>query len=141
LAHTFMSQVRLAADADAGRYLRVRADPERGQTLISNPFNGHFVPRNSPTILNSALLPSQFWDSRIESYALGQLVESQDESIRQLQLTDPLAAQALLPLTSLHEMAGATFGELPPQQIRRLLLARLRNEANDTLPSEPAGAF
>ncbi|MGB0385231.1 MAG: ScyD/ScyE family protein [Ardenticatenaceae bacterium] len=125
---SFMSLVSLSADADAGRYLRVRADPERGETLISNPFNGHFVPRNSPTILNSALLPTQFWDSRIESYALGQLVESQDETITQLELTDPLAAQALHPLTSLHEMAGATFGELPPQQIRRLLLTRLRNE-------------
>ncbi len=88
-----------------------------------NPFIGAFVPRNSPTILNSALLSRQFWDGRVDGYA-GPVV-TLDEQVNRRQLTDALAAQAMFPVTSLHEMAGATLGHLPPERIRRQLTARL----------------
>ena len=103
---------------------------------VHNPFIGQFVPRNSPTILNSALLGAQFWDGRVEGYspaaAIDQAaaqtvaVKTQERVVNDMALTDPLATQALFPVASLHEMAGATFGGLPAQTIRTHLLERLR---------------
>lgn len=95
------------------------------EILINNPFNGQFVPRNSPTILNAALLPAQFWDGRVEAYQLGDLVTTLEDDVTHLNLTDSLATQALFPITSLHEMAGATLGSQNPMQIRTRLVQRL----------------
>lgn len=92
---------------------------------ITNPFIGQFVPRNSPTILNSALFPTQFWDGRVQSYALGTSVATLDNEVNELGLSDILVTQALFPIISTHEMAGVTFGELAPQRVRRLLGERL----------------
>jgi cytochrome c peroxidase len=92
---------------------------------IPNPFIGMLVPRNSPTIINSALLPIQFWDGRVESYGLGQVVQTQENAINALELTDALATQALFPVTSDIEMAGASLGKEPPLYIRRTIAKRL----------------
>ena len=54
-------------------------------------------------------------------------VKTQERVVNEMALSDPLATQALFPVASLHEMAGATFGGLPPQKIRMQLLTRLRN--------------
>jgi cytochrome c peroxidase len=94
---------------------------------VSNPFVGELVPRNSPTIINSALLPSMFWDGRVESYALGQPVLTQDNEVNRLNLTDVLVAQALFPVTSTAEMGGVTFGNEAPQHIREQIAMRLMN--------------
>ena len=97
---------------------------------IANPFVEVFIPRNSPTIINSALLQSQFWDGRVERRAEGRPVRTLEDAINDLDLEDPLLAQALFPITSQHEMAGVTFGDYPPMVIRLLLLERLRNNDN-----------
>ncbi len=96
---------------------------EEASLTVHNPFVGAFVPRNSPTILNSALLPVQFWDGRVQNYA--GIVTTLEENVNQRQLTDALVAQAMFPVTSLHEMAGATLGHLPPERVRRQLMRRL----------------
>ncbi|MCB0047454.1 MAG: ScyD/ScyE family protein [Caldilineaceae bacterium] len=133
----FLADVALAADADARR--RATADsPAEG--WVNNPFIGQFVPRNSPTILNSALLDVQFWDGRVQGYALpsesassesaasqSATVKTPERGVNEMAMTDPLATQALFPVTSLHEMAGASFGGLPPLTIRTNLLERLRD--------------
>lgn len=125
----FVDRVVLGDEAGALRRLPGKIDPITGETVVTNPFVGQFVPRNSPTVINSALFPAQFWDGRVQSYALqGAKVETQESVINDLGMTDVLAAQALFPLTSLHEMAGATLGGLPPQTIRTQLLARLQAE-------------
>ncbi|MEO1288929.1 MAG: ScyD/ScyE family protein, partial [Chloroflexota bacterium] len=98
---------------------------ESGQ--ISNPFIGELVPRNSPTIINSALLPVQFWDGRVQSYAMGQPVSTLDQEVNLLNLTDALVVQALFPITSEAEMAGATFGDENAQHIRHQIAERLTN--------------
>ncbi|MCP5096829.1 MAG: ScyD/ScyE family protein, partial [Chloroflexi bacterium] len=105
----FVETVTLGAEAD-------------GDT-VNNPFIGAFIPRNSPTILNSALLPVQFWDGRVNGYA--NFVVTNEDQVNERHLTDALAAQAMFPITSLHEMAGATLGHLPPEAIRRELTSRL----------------
>lgn len=100
----------------------------RGQETIGgipNPFNGMLVPRNSPTIINSALLPVQFWDGRVENYGQGLAIQTQDDDVNLLELDDALVAQALFPITSDIEMAGATFGAEPAQYIRRTIAERL----------------
>ena len=126
----FVDRVTLGAEAGAVRRLPGQIDPITGETVVTNPFVGQFVPRNSPTVINSALFSAQFWDGRVESYALqGAKVETQESVINDLGMTDVLAAQALFPITSLHEMAGATLGGLPPQTIRTQLLARLQEES------------
>jgi cytochrome c peroxidase len=135
----FLAEVTLGPDANASRRLAGETDPVSGVTVVANPFIGNFVPRNSPTILNSALLPAQFWDGRVESYALGEQVRTQEEEVNDLRMTDALAAQALFPLTSMHEMAGATLGELEPQRIRRALIDRLA--ANPTYVERFAALF
>lgn len=122
----FLDRITLGPEASAVRRLTGVTDPQTGQTEVHNPFVGAFVPRNSLTVINSALFPNQFWDSRVESYALGDPVRTQEDLVNTFELTDPLAAQALFPVTSQHEMAGATFGGLPPQTIRTALLERLR---------------
>lgn len=118
---TFVEQVTLA--------------DESTQTTLPNPFIGQFVPRNSPTIINSALLPVQFWDGRVEGYAVPGAaspvaervpVKTLERAVNEMGMTDALAAQALFPVTSLLEMAGSTHGELPPNRIRSLLVERLR---------------
>ncbi len=97
---------------------------EAGQE-VPNPSIGQFVPRNSPTLINSALFPVQFWDGRVQSYALGAEVTTLENTVNDLQLSDALAIQALFPVISRAEMSGATFGEDAPQQIRRALAQRL----------------
>ncbi len=93
---------------------------------LANPFVDVFIPRNSPTIINSALLGSQFWDGRVERKPAAENVRTLEDAINDLDLTDPLLAQALFPITSRHEMAGLTFGDYPPMVIRVFLLDRLR---------------
>ncbi|HFQ92584.1 MAG TPA: ScyD/ScyE family protein, partial [Anaerolineae bacterium] len=127
-ARDFLEEVVLAPDAANPRKREGRTDPETGLTIVPNPFMGQFVPRNSPTVLNAALFPAQFWDGRVQQYANGQPVQTQEEIVNQFRMDDALAAQALFPLTSLHEMAGATLGSLPAQEIRRQLIERLTNE-------------
>ena len=45
-------------------------------------------------------------------------VRTLEDAINDLDLTDPLMAQVLFPITSQHEMAGVTFGDYPPMVIR-----------------------
>ncbi len=106
---------------------------------IVNPFVDVFIPRNSPTILNSALLNSQFWDGRVERRAAEDDVLTLEDAINELDLEDPLLAQALFPITSQHEMAGVAFGDFPPMVIRLLLLERLRG--NEEYAARFAGVF
>ena len=129
----FLETVALADEAGSVRRLAGQTDEGTDITTVSNPFAGQFVPRNSPTILNSALFPRQFWDGRVESYALDGVGETPSTTVKTLERTvndlnmdDPLAAQALFPVVSLHEMAGATLGGLAAQAIRTVLLERLR---------------
>jgi cytochrome c peroxidase len=124
----FMDHVTLADEASMPRLLRSRADATGGDPTVANPFLGAFVPRNSPTILNSALLPVQFWDGRVKGYGLETAVVTPERAVNQLGLSDPLTVQALFPVTSLHEMAGATLGHLPPADIRRQLARRLSRQ-------------
>ena len=125
----FVDEVTLSPDAPPSKLQDSMMDPETGTVTIPNPFIGQFVPRNSPTILNAALFPAQFWDGRVESNALNQPVTTQDEAVNSFGMTDALAVQALFPVTSQHEMAGATLGDLTPQEIRNALLARLQGMA------------
>jgi cytochrome c peroxidase len=103
--------------------------PTNGDVIV-NPFIEVFIPRNSPTIINSALLTSQFWDGRVERRLAGGSVRTLEDAINDLDLKDPLLAQALFPITSQHEMAGVAFGDYPTMVIRLLLLERLRNNDN-----------
>jgi len=50
----------------------------------SGPLVGHFIPRNSQTILNSALLRVQFWDGRVEKYDETDTVQTQEEAVNAL---------------------------------------------------------
>ena len=111
-------QKMIHTNLDAGR--------TNGDTIV-NPFIGTFIPRNSPTVINSALLGSQFWDGRVEKNPVEDVVRTVEDAINDLDLTDPLMAQALFPITSQHEMAGVFFGDFSPMVIRLLLLERLRN--------------
>ncbi len=95
-----------------------------------NPFVDVFIPRNSLTVINSALLQSQFWDGRVEKSAEQERVRTLEDAINDLDLENPLLAQALFPITSEHEMAGVAFGDYPPMVIRLLLLERLRGNDN-----------
>ena len=92
---------------------------------IANPFIDEFIPRNSPTVINAALARSQFWDSKVEREADG-TVKAPDDSVTDLALSDTVTAQAMLPVVSRREMAGATFGDEPPTVIRHILASRLR---------------
>lgn len=121
----FLDQVSLGPDASRPRRREGATDPETDVTIVPNPFLGQFVPRNSLTVINSALLPTQFWDGRVESYALGDPVTTQEEVVNSFGMSDPVAVQALFPITSLHEMAGATLGQRAPQEIRTMLLKRI----------------
>ena len=106
-------------------HLPEAARVKEGMTVI-NPFVDVFVPRNSPTIINSALLRGQFWDGRVERPMSDEVVHTLEDAINDLDLTDPLTAQVLFPVTSQHEMAGVTLGEFSPMVIRLILLERLR---------------
>ncbi|RME65365.1 MAG: ScyD/ScyE family protein, partial [Caldilineae bacterium] len=118
----FAEWVTLGPEASAPR--RLQAVRNDAGDRVPNPFAGQFVPRNSPTVINAALFPVQFWDGRVDGSADGP-VRTLEEEINRLGMTDPLAVQALFPPTSMHEMAGATLGGLAPETIRRTLLARL----------------
>ncbi len=121
----FVAEVTLGAEAVSSRLLVGESKERDGDMTIPNPFIGRFVPRNSPTVINSALLPVQFWDGRVQSYTIGSEVQTLEEEVNELGMTDALAAQALFPITSMHEMAGATLGEQAPERIRRTLIKRL----------------
>ena len=105
--------------------VRSETGPERIGTLV-NPFVDVFIPRNSPTIINSALLDKQFWDGRVEQRPESDSVRTLEDAINDLDLTDALMAQVLFPITSQHEMAGLTFSSYPPMVVRMTLLNRLR---------------
>ncbi len=98
-------------------------------TLV-NPFVDVFIPRNSPTIINSALLGKQFWDGRVEENPESSAVITLEDAVNDLDINDALMAQVLFPITSQHEMAGVTFGDFPPMVIRLTLLNRLRENPN-----------
>lgn len=98
-------------------------------TLV-NPFVDVFIPRNSPTIINSALLGKQFWDGRVEENPESNTVITLEDAITDLDINDALMAQVLFPITSQHEMAGVTFTDFPPMVIRLTLLNRLRANPN-----------
>jgi cytochrome c peroxidase len=121
----FVERVTLGPDASEPRKQAGTTNEMTGEVTVINPFKGQFVPRNSPTVLNAALLPVQFWDGRVESYALGETVTTQEWMVNSFEMTDAMTVQALFPIIALHEMSGATLGDLPPQEIRRQLLARL----------------
>ena len=121
----FVERVTLGADASEPRKHDGKLNAMSGEVTVANPFIGKFVPRNSPTILNSALLNVQFWDGRVQSDAMGEVVTTQEGAVNALELTDAVSTQALFPLTSLHEMSGATLGNLAPQEIRNQLITRL----------------
>ena len=93
---------------------------------VPNPFIDVFIPRNSPTILNSALLDVQFWDGRVERRTGAARIRTLEDAVNDLDLSDPLMAQVLFPITSQHEMAGLAFSDFAPMVIRQQLLERLR---------------
>ena len=97
---------------------------------IVNPLIGEFIPRNSPTVINSALLKSQFWDGRVAAPAAATSVQTLEDAVNDLDLSDPLIAQVLFPITSEAEMAGHTFSSYPPMVVRATLLERLRQNAD-----------
>ncbi|MFO7634225.1 MAG: ScyD/ScyE family protein [Caldilinea sp.] len=139
----FVDRVELAQEASNVRRRAGASDAMTGATVVHNPFIGQFVPRNSPTILNSALLAIQFWDGRVQPYS--NQVKTLERIVNEMALDDPLATQALFPVTSLHEMAGATLGGLAPHEIRRTLIERLRTnptyvELFRAAFGDPAGA-
>ena len=127
-SRAFRKLINLPEDAHVGE----------GMTVV-NPFVDTFVPRNSPTIINSALLRGQFWDGRVELATSDAVVNTLEDAINDLDLTDPLTAQVLFPITSQHEMAGVTLGEFSPMVIRLILLERLR--ANPAYVERFAAAF
>ncbi|MEM6283529.1 MAG: ScyD/ScyE family protein [Chloroflexota bacterium] len=125
---TFADTITLAEEVAEFTGSSGRDYVSMGGNTIVNPFNGAFIPRNSPTILNSALMDVQFWDGRVSNYAApGGGVQTLENAINDMQLDDALVAQALLPIISLHEMAGATWGGVAPQRIRRGIVERLNN--------------
>ena len=110
--------------------IRLRDEEDAGQVdTIINPFVDVFIPRNSPTIINSALLDKQFWDGRVEA-GQAAAVFTLEDAINDLDMADPLMAQVLFPITSQHEMAGVTFSNFAPMVIRLTLLERLRGNAD-----------
>lgn len=94
--------------------------------VIANPFIGEFIPRNSPTVINAGIARSQFWDSRVEERGSTGLIHAPDDVVTELALSDTAVAQAMLPIVSRSEMAGATFGDEPSSVIRASLARRLR---------------
>lgn len=118
----------------------IRLPEGAGESMtVINPFVDTFIPRNSPTVINSALLRGQFWDGRVERAADAEAVDTLEDAINDLDLTDPLTAQVLFPITSQHEMAGVALGEFSPMVIRLILLERLR--ANQEYTERFAAAF
>ncbi|HSM21866.1 MAG TPA: ScyD/ScyE family protein, partial [Rubrivivax sp.] len=83
----FGEQVALADEASTPRR-RAGVTGAAGETVVLNPFEGAFVPRNTPTLLTRALFPRQFWDSRIETYAADEAIRTPDSQVNRLGLTD-----------------------------------------------------
>lgn len=105
----------------------VSADTRYNVTgVIANPFVGEFIPRNSPTVINAGIARSQFWDSRVERRGSAGLIHTPDDAVTDLDQSDTAVAQALLPIVSTLEMAGATFSNEPSTVIREKLAERLR---------------
>ena len=72
---------------------------------------GAIVPRNSPAILNTHLLDQMFWDGRVEHSPDGVSTPAGEALTPEMRaILDPrwelLAAQAMFPPTSRHEMRG-----------------------------------
>lgn len=120
------------------KLIHLQEDAGEGMTVI-NPFVDTFIPRNSPTVINSALLRGQFWDGRVERATTNAVVQTLEDAVNDLDFTDPLTAQVLFPITSQHEMAGVTLGEFSPMVIRLILLERLR--ANQEYAQRFAAVF
>ena len=120
------------------KLIQLPEDSGDGMTVI-NPFVDTFIPRNSPTVINSALLRGQFWDGRVERAPTDEAVRTLEDAVNDLDLTDPLTAQVLFPVTSQHEMAGVTLGDFSPMVIRLILLERLR--ANQAYADRFAAVF
>ena len=67
-----------------------------------------FVPRGAPSLLNSGLgSPYLFWDGRLNGFGPGN-VRVEDGPVPPPSLTNLLAAQAMLPVVTRHEMLGNT---------------------------------
>ncbi len=111
---------------------------EEAATIV-NPLIGQFIPRNSPTIINSALLSNQFWDGRVELQPAQDLVRTPEDAINELHLDDALLAQTLFPITAQQEMTGMTLGSYSPMVVRSALLKRLQD--NDEYASRFAAIF
>lgn len=87
--------------------------------LTPNLGSGQWLPRNSPSLINSALYRVHMWDGRMEG-AYDTAVE--DQSDAELLHNNPLIA----PLISKELMAGITLGDQEPAAIVATLLARLQ---------------
>lgn len=123
----FLAEVNLGPEAATVHLVEKRWDGASPHATSDNLLIDQLIPRNSPTIINSALLPLQFWDGRVQRYSgPDPVVVTLEEQVNQMALTDPLIVQALFPVISQHEMAGITLGGLPAQTIRNRLLDRLR---------------
>ncbi len=83
---------------------------EGGAGLGEGRVGGHVIPRNAPALFNLHAFDSMFWDSRVELDANGELsTPAGNQLSAEMALTLELgvvAAQALFPVTSRHEMRG-----------------------------------
>lgn len=76
-----------------------------------------FVPRNSPSLLNAGLgLTYMFWDGRLTRHGHGTFIAPDDTVFLPNASSNPLAAQAMLPVLNRQEMRGVpgdvdVFGE------------------------------
>ena len=119
--------VGLGVERFFGKELKVSDEYSlSGKEKIANPFIGRLIARNSQTIINSALLRTQFWDGRVEHKGRGDEVETLEPAVNRLGLKDPLAAQALFPIVSTAEMAGISFGPQVSHLVRDMVVKRLQ---------------
>lgn len=94
---------------------------------------GNFIPRNAPEIFNRGApqWASQFWDSRIEIDKHGTLITPAGAALPP-GIETVLAAQAMFPVTSRHEMRGevgeSELGDIPDGNLQAIwdaLMVRL----------------
>ena len=64
----------------------LNSDMGEASASVLNPLLGSFVPRNSPTIINAALLRSMFWDARVERPPENSTVSTPEDPIDALLL-------------------------------------------------------